>query len=383
MDLDFIYPEVEDLRRRAQRKMPLFAFDYLDSGTGRELGLDTNRQALDAIKFLPATLKGEMEAQLATTFMGQDFSMPIGVAPIGMSGMIWPGAERCLASTAAKRRLPYCLSTVATKLPEDVGPHAGDMGWFQLYAPAEADVRRYILNRVKAAGFTKLILTVDVPAESRRERQRRAHVAAPPKITPKVAWEILKHPQWALKTLREGRPKIVLPDDYLTPEQKSEDRFMNAGRVIRGFPDWDYLAQLRDEWDGDFLVKGVLDPDDATGLVAAGIDGIWVSNHGARQLDAAPASITQLPKIRAAVGPDLPIVFDSGVRGGLDIMRAIALGADMVMMGRAWHYAMGALGEAGPDWLCHIMEADLRSVMAQIGAVRLKDIAARLVDQPI
>ncbi|MEM7439701.1 MAG: alpha-hydroxy acid oxidase [Pseudomonadota bacterium] len=381
MDLDFTYPEVADLRRRAKRKMPLFAFDYLDSGTGRELGIDNNRAALDAIQFLPATLKGEMEADLSTTFMGQDFSMPIGVAPIGMSGMIWPGAERALARCAAKTRLPYCLSTVATKLPEEIGPHAGDMGWFQLYAPAEPEVRRDILKRVKAAGFTKLILTLDVPAESRRERQRRAHVAAPPKITPKVAWEIMTHPEWALRTLREGQPKIVLPDDYLTPEQRSEDRFMNAGRVIRGFPDWDYLEALRDEWDGDLLAKGVMDPDEATRLIAAGVDGIWVSNHGARQLDAAPASITQLPKIRAAVGDDVPIVFDSGVRGGLDVMRAVALGADMVMMGRAWHYAMGALGEAGPDWLCHIMEADLRSVMAQIGVVKLQDIASRIVQE--
>ncbi|MBC6441879.1 MAG: alpha-hydroxy-acid oxidizing protein [Rhodobacteraceae bacterium] len=379
MDLDFTYPEVEDLRRRARRKMPLFAFDYLDSGTGRELGVVRNRTALDAVRFLPASLKGKMDAELEITFMGQTYSMPIGVAPIGMSGMIWPGAEQYLAKNAAEKRLPYCLSTVATKLPELIGPLAGDMGWFQLYTPAEPEVRRDILRRARAAGFTKLVLTVDVPAESRRERQRRAHVAAPPRITPKVAWEIMTHPEWALKTLRMGRPGIVLTDDYLSPRQKARDRFMNAGRVIRGFPDWTCLAALRDEWKGDLLVKGVMDPDDAKRMVEAGVDGIWVSNHGARQFDAAPASITQLPKIRAVLGPDVPIVFDSGVRCGLDVMRAIALGADLVMMGRAWHYAVGALDHAGPAWLCHIMEADLRSAMAQIGAVKLSEITARLV----
>lgn len=380
MDLDLKFPEVADMRRASRRRLPRFAYDYLDSGTGRELGVARNRAALDAINFMPAILAGETTADLQTEFMGQTYGLPVGVAPVGMSGMIWPGAEAALARMAQTRRVPYCLSTVATRLPEEIGPIAGDMGWFQLYAPRKAEIRRDILRRVREAGFTKLILTVDVPGDSRRERQRRAHVAMPPRITPLVAWEIATHPEWAIRTALAGSPDVVLPASYLTPEQKSADSFMHAGRVIRGFPDWEYFAALREDWKGDLLVKGVMDPDDAVRLVKEGADAIWVSNHSARQLDAAPATITQLPKIRAALGPDVPVIFDSGVMGGLDIMRALALGADFLMMGRAWHYALGALRAKGPDWLATVIENDLRTNMAQLGVERFDQLASRLID---
>lgn len=379
MDLDLTYPEVADLRRRARRRLPRFAFDYLDSGTGAELGMSRNRAALDAVQLMPAILGGEFEAELETEFMGTRYGLPVGVAPIGMSGMIWPGAERMLAACAAEVRIPYCLSTVATKLPEAIGPISGDMGWFQMYPPRDREIRRDMMKRARAAGFTKLILTVDVPGDSRRERQRRAHVALPPRITPLVAWEIVKHPGWAVRTAIEGRPSVVLPESYLTKEQLSSDSFMHAGRVIRGFPDWAMLDSVREDWDGDLLVKGVMVPDDAKRLVKVGVDGLWVSNHSARQLDAAPATIEQLPKVRAAVGDAVPIIFDSGVLGGLDILRALALGADFVMMGRAWHYALGALGARGPKWLTHIIEQDLRANMAQIGVQRFSDLPRQLV----
>ncbi|MEM6618168.1 MAG: alpha-hydroxy acid oxidase [Pseudomonadota bacterium] len=379
MDLDLKYPEMADLRARAKRRIPRFAFDYLDSGTGRELGLCTNREALDRVQFMPQILRGQQEANLSVRFMGTDYPLPFGIAPIGMSGMIWPGAEAILAKAAARLRLPYCLSTVATKLPEDIGPLAGDMGWFQLYPPRDKKIRDDVLHRAAEAGFTKLILTVDVPGESRRERQRRAQVTMPPVLTPWMIWQTLISPVWAWGMSFQGMPDVVLPASYLTEEQRTGDKFMHAGRLIRGYPSWDMLEDIRAVWKGDLLIKGVMVSQDARRLVDAGADGIWVSNHSARQFDGGPAPIDMLPGVRAAVGPAVPVIYDSGVTGGLDIMRALALGANFVMLGRAWHYAVAALDERGPAHMAQVLEQDMRLNMAQIGAEKLDDLADRVL----
>lgn len=379
MDLDITHPAVSDLRRTARKRLPDFAFEYLDSATGSEIGLRHNRDRLDALRFMPAILGGEVQARLECSFLGDSYRLPVGIAPVGMSGLIWPGAERLLAEAARRNHVPYCLSTVAAALPEEIGPVAAEMGWFQLYPPASGDIRRDMLARAKAAGFRKLVLTVDVPGESRRERQRRAHLQMPPKPTARIIWSLLTHPRWTLAMLREGMPKMKLAESYVTPAQRSSDAFMHAGRVIRGWPDWDGLRAIRDEWAGDLIVKGVLDPRDATRLAAAGVDAIWVSNHSARQFEAGPAAIDQLPLIRDAVGPDMPLAFDSGVSGGLDILRALALGADIVFLGRAFHYALGAFGARGVQHLLHLLEADMRANMSQIGAQSFDALLPRLI----
>ncbi len=378
MDLDLTYPAVSDLRRKARARIPHFAFEYLDSGTGRELQVARNRDALDAVMFLPDILPGKVAPDLSVRFMGRDYARPFGIAPLGMSGLMWPGAERMLARHAAEARIPYGMSTVATRLPEEIGPMAGDMGWFQLYCPADTGIRQDILRRVRAAGFETLVLTVDVPDDSRRERQRRAKLTLPPKITPRVVWEVLTHPEWSLRTLAIGSPRLRLPESYLD-SSKAMSSLAHAGHVIRGTPDWEMLDTLRREWDGPLIVKGVMCPNAAKRLVAAGVDAIWVSNHGGRQFEPGPAAITELPKVREAVGPDVPLVFDSGVSSGMDVLRALALGADFVMLGRAWHYAVGALGDKGPAHLHHILSDDMVLNMAQMGAHRLDDVPGRLV----
>ncbi len=375
-DFDLTHPAMSDLRRAARRRIPQFAFEYLDSGTGRELGVARNRAALDDILFMPQVLHGLITPDLTRDFMGQTFDLPVGISPVGMSGMIWPGAEVTLAKAARTANIPYCQSTVAAAAPEDVADHIGGNGWFQHYPVNTPEIRRDMLKRIKDAGFKKLIMTVDVPGESRRERQRRAHVAMPPKMTAKVAWQVATHPRWALEMARVGAPRMPFPESYV--EASGRDAFVHAGRVIRGWPDWQYLQALRDEWDGDLVVKGVLRAEDATGMVAMGVDAIWVSNHAGRQFEAGPAAIDQLPLIRAAVGPDMPLIYDSGVEGGLDILRAIARGADMVFLGKAFHFALAALGAPGVDHLLHILRADIVANMSQIGATRFDDLAARL-----
>jgi len=381
MDLDLRYPAVSDLRARARRRIPHFAFEYLDSGTGAELQVARNRAALDAIWFRPEILAGRVDPDFTTSFLGRDYARPFGIAPIGMSGAIWPGTEAVLARFAARARLPYCLSSVATRLPEEIGPLAREHGWFQLYTPADPGIRRDILKRARNAGFTKLVLTVDVPEDSRRERQRRANVALPLRITPGMIWQMLIHPRWSLGTARTGRPRLKLAEGYVD-SRPSSDPTQRASYLIRGFPDWDVFRALRDEWAGDLLVKGVTKPDDAERLVDEGADAIWVSNHGGRQFEPAPAAIAVLPAIRAALGPGVPIVYDSGVTTGVDLLRALALGADFVMLGRAWHYAVAALGQKGPDHLSHILTEDMRVNMAQMGAHAISDLADRLCRGP-
>lgn len=376
MDLDTRYPALSDLRARAKRRIPHFVFEYLDSATGREDQHRRNQDALGRIQFWPAILEGEPEADLSTSFLGRDYPLPFGCAPVGMSGIMWPGAEKILAAACAKAGLPYCMSTVATVVPETLAPHIGDQGWFQLYMPKDKEIRLDMCRRAKEAGFHTLILTVDVPLESRRERQRRANLTIPPKLNAAMIWSMMTHPEWTLGTLKEGVPSLKFCEDYAKGMKATS--VAHAGHVIRGNPTWDDIAWMRENWDGPLLVKGVQKPQDAKTLVGLGADGIWVSNHSGRQFDGGPASIDCLPAIREAV-PETPIVFDSGVTCGLDILRALALGADFVMMGRAFHYSVGALGAAGPAHLIHILEQDMISCMGQIGANRLADLPGRLV----
>jgi L-lactate dehydrogenase (cytochrome) len=292
-----------------------------------------------------------------------------------MSGLIWPDAERRLAAAAARAGLPYSLSTVASRTPEDLAPVLGQHGWFQLYPPREPAIRTDMLRRAKTAGFSALILTVDVPVASRRERQTRSGLTQPPRLTPRLLAQVARCPAWAAGTLRQGMPRMRFLDAY-ADNTSSLSSTAHAGYLLRTSPDWDYLRALRDAWDGPLIVKGVLNPDDAARLQDEGADAIWVSNHAGRQFDAAPATIEALPAIRAAT--TLPVILDGGVEGGLDILRAIALGADFVMLGRAWHYALGALGDRGPAHLVDLLTRDMAANMGQLGARRLSDLRGRL-----
>lgn len=368
MDLHQRYPALSDLRRKARRRMPRFAFEYLDSATGNEQTPRRNRAALDAMTMMPSILHGEVATDLTTDFLGRTYSAPFGVAPVGMSGLFWPDAERILAQTCAKAGLPYTLSTVASQTPEDLSGDIQDAGWFQIYPPRDPDMRADMLARAKAAGFHTLVLTVDVPTASRRERQQRSGLTSPPRLTPRIVAQIARCPAWALGMARLGMPRMRLIDSY-ADQVTGLNSTEHVGYLLRTSPDWDYLTALRDMWDGPLIVKGVLDARDAPALKSAGVDAIWVSNHAGRQFDAAPASLAALRQIRAVC--DLPLIVDSGFDGGLDICRAFAAGANFVMIGRAWHFALAALGRKGPDHLIDMLRRDLIANMSQLGVARL------------
>jgi L-lactate dehydrogenase (cytochrome) len=379
MNLDVRYPAIGDLRARARRRIPHFMWEYLDSGTGDEHGDRRNREALQAVRLLPSVLQGQVTADLSVRLFGRDLAVPFGIAPVGMSGAIWPGAEALLAAAAVRHRLPYAMSTMAARGPEDVDP--GDMGWFQLYPPGDPAIRADMLARIRGGGFHTLILTVDVPMSSRRERQSRGGLTHPPTITPRTLAHILRCPAWGWGTLRHGMPRMRFIERY-SPHRGPLPSTAHIGYLMRIAPDWGYVRMMRDAWQGTFVVKGILRPEDAVRCREEGVDGVWVSNHAARQFDGGPAAIDCLPGVRQAVGPDYPVLFDSGLMGGLDILRAIALGADFTFLGKAWHYALGALGERGPDHLVHILKADLVANMSQLAAARLTDVRERLLPGP-
>ena len=240
MTLDMTHPSIADLARRARRRLPHFVWEYLDSGTGDDTATANNRAALDAIRLLPQPLTGNVAPDLETEFLGTRYALPVGFAPVGMSGLVWPEAEKTLAKAAAAARVPYCLSTVAATTPEKVGPHTGGMGWYQLYPPGDADIRKDMLARAWDAGFHTLILTADVPVASRRERLRRAGITNPMKFTPKIVLDCALHPEWALTRLSHGIPRLETLEKY-ADTGTSRSGTAHIGYLLRTVPDADYL----------------------------------------------------------------------------------------------------------------------------------------------
>ncbi|MEM9582678.1 MAG: alpha-hydroxy acid oxidase [Pseudomonadota bacterium] len=376
MDLHSRYPGVSDLRRAARKRIPHFVWEYLDSATGEEQTAARNRHALDQILFKPSVLHGEFTPDLTTTLMGRGFPLPFGIAPVGMSGLIWPGAERMLARAAKEIGIPYAMSTVATQTPEDIAPHLGEHAWFQMYPPHDEAIRDDMISRARAAGFNALVLTVDVPVASRRERQTRGGLTQPPRLTPRLAAQAALCPAWLNGIRQTGMPRMKTLDKYSDFKGQLPST-EHIGYLLRTSPDWDYFRRLRQAWDGPLIVKGVTQADDAARLQDDGADAIWVSNHAGRQFDGAQGAIATLPQVRAAT--TLPVLFDGGIESGLDIIRAIALGADFVMLGRAWHYALGALGASGPTHLADMLRKDMEANMGQLGTKTLSELPYRRV----
>jgi L-lactate dehydrogenase (cytochrome) len=376
-DLKNRYPSIESLRKRAQGRIPYFAWEYVDSGTGSDECLRRNRNALESITLVPQFMKGVFQPNISTSLFGVDYKTPFGVSPVGLTSLMWPRAESILAKAAATHRFPYTLSTAATEAPETIGPLTDGMGWFQLYPPRSEKIRRDLLLRARDSGFTTLLVTADVPVAGRRERQVQAEVTVPPRITPLMLWRCAVRPAWTLATIAAGPPRFRGLEKYLEGRDM-RDMLSFIGQELGGSLDWEYLAAVRQEWDAPIALKGVLDVDEAERAVSIGYDGVMVSNHGGRQFDGAPAAVSVLPAIASAVGNRAAILFDSGVRGGLDIARALALGADFVLLGRAFMYGVAALGKRGGDHVAQILTDDLTNNMTQLGCREISELASRV-----
>jgi L-lactate dehydrogenase (cytochrome) len=361
MGADAIH-SAQDARRIAKRRLPWMVFDYIDGAAGRETGAARNRAALDAITLRPRILRDVSERSLATTLFGATAKRPFGIAPMGMCNLSAPGADLMLARLAAQYHVPHGVSTVASTPLEKIIAVAEGHAWFQLYFSGDGSGTFKLVERAKAAGYQTLVLTVDVPEVGRRPRELRHGFKMPFKIGPKQFVDFALHPRWSLDALFKGKPTMANFD----MDGFDFDRTESRARAT-----WDTLARLRDMWPGNLVVKGVLDVDDAVALKAAGVDGIQVSSHGSRQLDSAPAPINVLAEVRAKLGADYPLFFDSGITSGEDVLRALHQGGDFVFLGRILQFAIAAGGEAGLHKLWDVISEEMSIAMAQTGQSHL------------
>lgn len=342
-------------------------FDYIDGAAGGESGARRNRAALDAITLDPRILRDVSQRNLTTTLFGQTTNVPFGIAPMGMCNLSGPGADLMLARLAAREKVPHGVSTVASTPLEKIMEVAEGHAWFQLYFSGDGTGTFKLVERAKTAGYETLVLTVDVPEVGRRPRELRHGFKMPFKIGPKQFVDFALHPRWSITSLMAGKPDMA---NFQMPGY-AFDRTESRARA-----DWDTLARLRDMWPGNLVVKGVLNVDDALALQKAGVDAIQVSSHGARQLESAPAPIDMLPLIRAAVGPDYPLFYDSGLRSGEDVLKALTQGASFTFFGRVLQFAVAAGGEAGLKQLWSVFRDELSIAMAQTGQTQLPGRAA-------
>ena len=360
------FPGIPDLQRYARKRVPHFAMEYLECGTGREESLNANEKAFSNVRIEPRFMSGFVQPNLKAEIFNHEYDAPFGVAPIGMASLIWPGTEKQLAQMSHRNNIPFCMSTLVAESMNTIASDNPTTSWFQLYPTRDRTIRDKMIMQACALGFRALVLTIDVPTPSVRERQKRAGLSVPPRKNLGFWLSILSKPAWAMATLKRGEPRFLTLEEYV-PKEKMRNQSQFFAEELGGTLDWKYFAEVRKLWTGPLIVKGILSPQDAERSLAEGADAIWVSNHGGRQFDASPSTIEQLPQIRQAIKGKCPILFDSGVRSGLDILRALHLGADFVFLGRPFVYGVAADPKAGAQEAHYILKRDLENVMIQCG----------------
>ncbi len=353
-----------DARRMARARLPWMVFDYIDGAAGTEGGADRGRAAFDAISLRSRILRDVSARSLSVPVWGKPARAPFGIAPMGMCNLSGPGADLMLARLAAREAVPLGVSTVASTPLEKLIEVAEGHAWFQLYFSGDGTGTFQLVERAKAAGYETLILTADVPEVGRRPRELRHGFTMPFRIGPRQFVDFALHPVWSIRSLLAGKPDMA---NFQMPGY-AFDRTESRARA-----DWDTLTRLRDAWPGKLVVKGVLDADDAVRLKSAGVDAIQVSSHGFRQLESATPPVIALSRIREAVGPDLPLYYDSGLRSGEDVLKAYATGADFTFLGRVLQFAIAAAGEEGLHRLWKVITDETSIAMAQTGITTLAD----------
>jgi L-lactate dehydrogenase (cytochrome) len=364
-------PTVADARALAASRLPRLIYDFIDGGAGQERGLASNTIDLDRVLLQPRSLADVAAISLKTKLMGREWSVPFGIAPMGMCDLAWPGTDHAFAALSQRHDLPLGVSTASSTPLEELLRRSDGRAWFQLYVTGSANDALSLSDRAARAGYDTLMLTVDVPRIGKRPRDVRNGFSTPFRMTPRHFLDFATHPNWSLSTLASGTPRMA---NFSGANAKGYDR--NAPRTGAN---WGFLQQLRERWRGRLIVKGVLSVEDAIRIRDLGVDALSVSNHGGRQLDSAPSPIPVLPQIRQAVGPDYPLLFDSGIRSGEDIVKARALGADFVLIGRPFLYATAAIGPEGAQRLFDCLHGEIETALAQLGVASIRSVSRACV----
>ena len=361
---------IEDLRRIARSRLPRVVYEYLEGGSEDGVTLKANREAFEAIGFAPRTLVDVSKRSQKATLFGRVYESPIGIAPMGAAGLFWHEGDIALARAARGANLPFVLSMHSFVPLERLSWEAGGPPWFQLYMPRERDAARAVVRRVLNAGCEALVLTTDVPVGANREYNERNGFSLPLRLPPAKIVDGLTHPRWLLSVF--ARAWLARPNPMKLPEWTTR----------RDHHSWQDFAWLRDAWPRKLLVKGILTVEDALLAAEHGADGIFISNHGGRQLDGLPSPLEALPPIAAALGDRLALLVDGGIRRGTDVVKALALGADMVFLGRAAMYGAAAGGEAGVRRAIQLLRAEVDRVLALLGCVSIEELGAQHVRMP-
>lgn len=379
MDFDTRYPSIESLREEAQRRMPAFAFEYLDGGCNEDVNLHRNTRELREVQLEPRYIRKTGEIDTSCELFGHRYDMPLGVAPVGLQGLMWPNAPEILARAALKHNMPFILSTVTTTDIERAAELTEGRAWFQLYNPVDPEIRQDIIRRAGDAGCPVLVLLCDVPTFGYRPRDIKNGLALPPKMSLTNILQVFGKPRWALQTLRYGQPTFETVKPYMPGGMNLRQLGAFMNRTFSGLLDAEKIKPIRDQWKGKLVLKGVASEWDAQQAVELGFDGIIVSNHGGRQLDAGESTIRPLERLAAKYRDQLTVMVDSGLRSGPDVARAMACGADFTFMGRSFMYGVGALGAKGGDHTMSMLKTQFRQVMDQLCCERVADLPKHLV----
>lgn len=377
--IDSRYPSTQDLRLRSKKKVPGFAFEYLDGGCNEDINIVRNTKEIRDVKLQPRYLRNYGESSLKTSLFGIEYDAPFGISPVGLQGLMWPNSPEILAKAAFEHNIPFILSTVTTMSIERASELTEGKAWFQLYNPVDNHVRNDIIGRAESAGCPVLVLLCDVPTFGYRPRDIKNGLALPPKMSIKNILQILGKPEWAIKTLRYGQPTFETLKPY-TPEGlnlKQLGLFMD--KTFSGKLNREKIMPIRDKWKGKLVLKGVASEEDTKDAIDMGFDGIIVSNHGGRQLDAAESTIAPLSRIAEKYKDQLTIMMDSGIQSGPDIARSLASGADFTFMGRSFMYSVGALGNKGGNHAIAMFKRQLGQVMDQLCCKKIEDLPNHLI----
>jgi L-lactate dehydrogenase (cytochrome) len=373
------YPSIEDLRNQAQRNIPRFAFEYLDGGCNEDVNLAKNTSDIRKIELKPYYLKNYAGADLRTELFGHVYDAPFGIAPVGLQGLIYPNSPEILARAAFEHNIPFILSTVTTSAIERISEITEGRAWYQLYHPTENEIRDKLIQRAAAAQCPVLAVLCDVPTFGYRPRDIRNGLAMPPKMTLKNILQIIGKPGWAINTLRYGKPTFATLKPYMPVGMDMQQLGVFMNKTFSGRVSEEKIKPIRDMWKGKLVLKGVASEEDTHMAIRLGFDGIIVSNHGGRQLDAGESTIRSLIPIVKKFENKITIIMDSGIRSGPDVARTLACGADFTFLGRSFMYGVAALGQVGGNHTISILKIQLKQVMEQLCCASTKSLPAHLI----